>query len=179
MKPNGIIEGDNHYVNSVKFIPLIEKYPEIFLEELDFGNIFKNSKEIYIGVELPKDLNYTMNYKISGDILSIAYKNKKKTLIDKIIILSGRKDISKIIGITKNYKNLKIKFNDIEEIIDGSGNSNIISLESIDLKVERGKVFICINDLDKFVQGMEFTYTILSSDNEIIEKINLKFYIEN
>ena len=62
LKSEAIIEGNNQeassYRNAVKIVPLIEKYPGIYLEELNYGNIFKNSKEIFIGVELPKDLNY-------------------------------------------------------------------------------------------------------------------------
>ena len=213
LKPEGVIEGDNqdtnYYRNTVKVVPLIEKYPGVFLEELDYGNIFKNSNEIFIGVELPKDLNYNKTYKISGDILSIAYKNKKNTLIDKIVILSGKKEIFKIIGITKNYnsqdkiqigdseknnkyyevessniinknyKNLKIKLNNIEEVIDNLGNSRVILFENMKIKVENGKVFVSIDELEKFEQGQEITYDILNKNNEIIDKINLKFYMEN
>ncbi|MGL5190815.1 MAG: hypothetical protein ACRC7S_14335 [Cetobacterium sp.] len=213
LKPEGVIEGDNqdtnYYRNTIKVVPLIEKYPGIFLEELDYGNIFKNSKEIFIGLELPKDLNYNKTYKISGDILSIAYKNKKNTLIDKIVILSGEKEIFKIIGITKNYnsqdkiqigdseknnkyyevessnsinknyKNLKIKLNNIEEVIDNLGNSRVILFENMKIKVENGKVFVSIDELEKFEQGQEITYDILNKNNEIIDKINLKFYMEN
>ncbi|MGL5208038.1 hypothetical protein [Cetobacterium sp.] len=213
LKPEGVIEGDNqdtnYYRNTIKVVPLIEKYPGIFLEELDYGNIFKNSKEIFIGLELPKDLNYNKTYKISGDILSIAYKNKKNTLIDKIVILSGEKKIFKIIGITKNYnsqdkiqigdseknnkyyevessnsinknyKNLKIKLNNIEEVIDNLGNSRVILFENMKIKVENGKVFVSIDELEKFEQGQEITYDILNKNNEIIDKINLKFYMEN
>lgn len=213
LKSEAIIEGNNQeassYRNAVKIVPLIEKYPGIYLEELNYGNIFKNSKEIFIGVELPKDLNYNMSYKISGDILSIVYKNKKNTLIDKIVILSGKKEVFKVIGITKNYnsqdkiqigdseknnkyyeiessntidknyKNLKIKLNNIEEVIDDFGNSRVILVENIKIKVENGKVFVAIDDLEKFEQGQEITYDILNKNNEIIDKINLKFYMEN
>ncbi|MGL5278864.1 MAG: hypothetical protein ACRC8M_07275 [Cetobacterium sp.] len=209
LKSQATIEGDDDYRNSVKIVPLIEKYPGIFLEELDYGNIFKNSKEIFIGIELPKDLNYNKSYKISGDILSIAYRSKKNILIDKIVILSGKKEISKVIGITKNYssqdrivigdlekndkyyeidssnivdknyKNLKIRINNIEEVIDVLGNSKIISFENIKIKVENGKVFVTIDDLEKFKQGQEIIYDILNKNNEIIDKVNLKFYMEN
>lgn len=213
LKPEAMIEGNNQegnkYRNSVKIVPLIEKYPGIFVEELDYGNIFKNSKEIFIGVELPKDLSYNMSYKISEDILRIAYKNKKNTLINKIVILSGEKEIFKVIGITKNYnsqdkiyiedseknskyyeiessdsidksyKNMKIKLNNIEEVIDNLGDSKAILFENMKIKVENGRVFVSIDDLEKFKQGQEITYDILNKNNEIIDKINLKFYMEN
>ena len=139
----------------------------------------------------------------------MVYKNKKNTLIDKIVILSGKKEVFKVIGITKNYnsqdkiqigdseknnkyyeiessntidknyKNLKIKLNNIEEIIDDFGNSRVILVENIKIKVENGKVFVAIDDLEKFEQGQEITYDILNKKNEIIDKINLKFYMEN
>lgn len=213
LSPNAIIEGDNsennHYKNDVKIVPLIEKYPGIFIEELNYGDVFKNSKEIYIGVELPKDIRYNSNYKISGNILSAVYKNKKKPLIDKIIILNGEREIFKTIGIRKNhsaqdriyvenlekngnyyeiessdiidrnYKNMKIKLGNIVEVIDNLGNSKIITLENMKLKVEKGEVFVLIDDLAKVAQGTEISYKIIDKNGDIIDKINLKFYVEN
>ena len=213
LSPNAIIEGDNsennHYKNDVKIVPLIEKYPGIFIEELNHGDVFKNSKEIYIGVELPKDIRYNSNYKISGNILSAVYKNKKKPLIDKIIILNGEREIFKTIGIRKNhsaqdriyvenlekngnyyeiessdiidrnYKNMKIKLGNIVEVIDNLGNSKIITLENMKLKVEKGEVFVLIDDLAKVAQGTEISYKIIDKNGDIIDKINLKFYVEN
>lgn len=213
LSPNAIIEGDNsennHYKNDVKIVPLIEKYPGIFIEELNYGDVFKNSKEIYIGVELPKDIRYNSNYKISGNILSAVYKNKKKPLIDKIIILNGERKIFKTVGIRKNhstqdriyveslekngnyyeiessdiidrnYKNMKIKLGNIVEVIDNLGNSKIITLENMKLKVEKGEVFVLIDDLTKVAQGTEISYKIIDKNGDIIDKINLKFYVEN
>lgn len=213
LSPNAIIEGDNsennHYKNDVKIVPLIEKYPGIFIEELNYGDVFKNSKEIYIGVELPKDIRYNSNYKISGNILSAVYKNKKKPLIDKIIILNGEREIFKTVGIRKNhstqdriyvenlekngnyyeiessdiidrnYKNMKIKLGNIVEVIDNLGNSKIITLENMKLKVEKGEVFVLIDDLTKVAQGTEISYKIIDKNGDIIDKINLKFYVEN
>lgn len=213
LSPNAIIEGDNsennHYKNDVKIVPLIEKYPGIFIEELNYGDVFKNSKEIYIGVELPKDIRYNSNYKISGNILSAVYKNKKKPLIDKIIILNGEREIFKTVGIRKNhstqdriyveslekngnyyeiessdiidrnYKNMKIKLGNIVEVIDNLGNSKIITLENMKFKVEKGEVFVLIDDLTKVAQGTEISYKIIDKNGDIIDKINLKFYVEN
>ena len=81
--------------------------------------------------------------------------------------------------INKNYKNLKIKLNNIEEVIDNLGNSRVILFENMKIKVENGKVFVSIDELEKFEQGQEITYDILNKNNEIIDKINLKFYMEN
>ena len=200
---------ENQYISSVKIVPLIEKYPKVFVEERDSENIFKNSKEIFIGLELPKDIEYNSNYKISGDILKVKYRDLEKVLIDKIIIIDGMNEITKTIGITnwygegekiyidntndgkryyeiesinevqKNYKNLKIKIGDLEKDIDSEGDSEIISLENMKVKVEDGTVSVSFNELNNFNQGMELKYDILSNRNEIIDRIKLKFYMEN
>lgn len=200
---------ENQYISSVKIVPLIEKYPKVFVEERDSENIFKNSKEIFIGLELPKDIEYNSNYKISGDILKVKYRDLEKVLIDKIIIIDGMNEVTKTIGITnwygegekiyidntndgkryyeiesinevqKNYKNLKIKIGDLEKDIDSEGDSEIISLENMKVKVEDGTVSVSFNELNNFNQGMELKYDILSNRNEIIDRIKLKFYMEN
>lgn len=74
---------------------------------------------------------------------------------------------------------MKIKLNNIEEVIDNLGNSRVILFENMKIKVENGKVFVSIDELEKFEQGQEITYDILNKNNEIIDKINLKFYMEN
>lgn len=200
---------ENQYISSVKIVPLIEKYPKVFVEERDSENIFKNSKEIFIGLELPKDIEYNSNYKISGDILKVKYRDLEKVLIDKIIITDGMNEVTKTIGITnwygdgekfyidntndgkryyeiesinevqKNYKNLKIKIGDLEKDIDSEGDSEIISLENMKVKVEDGTVSVSFDELSNFNQGMELKYDILSNRNEIIDRIKLKFYMEN
>lgn len=200
---------ENQYISSVKIVPLIEKYPKVFVEERDSENIFKNSKEIFIGLELPKDIEYNSNYKISGDILKVKYRDLEKVLIDKIIIIDGMNEVTKTIGITnwygegekiyidntndgkryyeiesinevqKNYKNLKIKIGDLEKDIDSEGDSEIISLENMKIKVEDGTVSVSFDELNNFNQGMELKYDILSNRNEIIDRIKLKFYMEN
>lgn len=200
---------ENQYISSVKIVPLIEKYPKVFVEERDSENIFKNSKEIFIGLELPKDIEYNSNYKISGDILKVKYRDLEKVLIDKIIIIDGMNEVTKTIGITnwygegekiyidntndgkryyeiesinevqKNYKNLKIKIGDLEKDIDSEGDSEIISLENMKVKVEDGTVSVSFDELNNFNQGMELKYDILSNRNEIIDRIKLKFYMEN
>ncbi len=213
MSKEASIEGknteENQYISSVKIVPLIEKYPKVFVEERDSENIFKNSKEIFIGLELPKDIEYNSNYKISGDILKVKYRDLEKVLIDKIIIIDGINEVTKTIGITnwygegekiyidntndgkryyeiesinevqKNYKNLKIKIGDLEKDIDSEGDSEIISLENMKIKVEDGTVSVSFDELNNFNQGMELKYDILSNRNEIIDRIKLKFYMEN
>ena len=74
---------------------------------------------------------------------------------------------------------MKIKLNNIEEVIDNLGDSKAILFENMKIKVENGRVFVSIDDLEKFKQGQEITYDILNKNNEIIDKINLKFYMEN
>lgn len=200
---------DKEEKNKVRVVPLIEKYPNVFVEEIDNNDIFKNSKEIFIGLELPKDIKYNSNYKIVGDILEIEYGKTKKTLIDKIIITNGMNKVNKVIVLTnwykendkifinnlnenqryyevesigqvqKMYKNLKIKIDEKEEEINKDGISKIISLDNIKIKVDNGIVYLSIIDLNIFKQEFEINYDILNNNNEVIDRVNLKFYLEN
>lgn len=195
--------------NEIRVVPLIEKYPNVFVEELDNNDIFKSSKEIFIGLELPKNIKYNSNYKIFGDILEIEYGKTKKTLIDKIILTNGMNKVSKVIVLTnwykenekilinnlnenqryyetesigkvqKAYKNLKIKIGEKEEEIDKDGISKLISLDNIKIKVENGMVCLSIIDLNILEQGFEINYDILNNNDEVIDRVNLKFYLEN
>ncbi|MCQ8213034.1 hypothetical protein NON08_10950 [Cetobacterium somerae] len=195
--------------NEIRVVPLIEKYPNVFVEELDNNDIFKSSKEIFIGLELPKNIKYNSNYKIFGDILEIEYGKTKKTLIDKIILTNGMNKVSKVIVLTnwykenekilinnlnenqryyetesigkvqKAYKNLKIKIGEKEEEIDKDGISKLISLDNIKIKVENGMVWLSIIDLNILEQGFEINYDILNNNDEVIDRVNLKFYLEN
>lgn len=88
-------------------------------------------------------------------------------------------EVESLNSVNKNYKNLKIKLNNIEEVIDNLGNSRVILFENMKIKFENGKVFVSIDELEKFEQDQEITYDILNKNNEIIDKINLKFYMEN
>lgn len=74
---------------------------------------------------------------------------------------------------------MKIKLGNIVEVIDNLGNSKIITLENMKLKVEKGEVFVLIDDLAKVAQGTEISYKIIDKNGDIIDKINLKFYVEN
>lgn len=195
--------------NKIRIVPLIEKYPNVFVEELDNNDIFKNSKEIFIGLELPKDIKYNSNYKIIGDILEIEYGKTKKTLIDKIIITNGMNKVSKVIvlanwykenerifinnlnekqkyyeiesigQVQRMYKNLKIKIDGKEEEINKDGISKLISLDNIKIKVENGIVCLSIIDLNLLEQEFEINYDILNNKDEVIDRVNLKFYLEN
>ncbi|WP_432205096.1 hypothetical protein ACQ9ZF_03905 [Cetobacterium somerae] len=194
---------------TIKIIPLIEKYPNIFVEETDENNLFKNSKEIFLALELPKNTSYNTGYKITGDILELNYRDTKKILIDKIILINGKNKLLKTIGIRKRYQNrdkiiidnlknaenyytiealgksnfhykdLNIKIGEIEENIDKSGNSKEIILDFGKLKVENGLVNISIDNIETLPQGKELEYKILNVQNEEIENIKLKLYIEN
>ena len=88
-------------------------------------------------------------------------------------------EIESINEVQKNYKNLKIKIGDLEKDIDSEGDSEIISLENMKVKVEDGTVSVSFDELNNFNQGMELKYDILSNRNEIIDRIKLKFYMEN
>lgn len=158
---------------------------------------------------MPKNLNYNSTYKITGDILQVSYGKEKKELINKIILTDGKKDVNKVIGINKaynlgnkiyidnsdfgqgyyelessekvqeNYKNLILKIQDFEISIDSFGNSKIHIFYFGKLKVERGKVYITIDDLEKLTQGEEIKYTILNSEKQEVEDVKVKLYLEN
>lgn len=204
----GVIKG-GEYQNVVKVIPLIEKYPNIYIEETDRENIFKNSDEIHIGIELPLDLNFNSNYEITGDILEMFYGNKKKSLISKIVVVDGQKKIKKTVGINKyytfgdwfslndldeekgyyllkkngdlikKYKNLKIKILDNEYEIDSDGNSQEIELDFCKLVFKNGNPLVSIDSMKKMVQGESISYTTIANEAEIIESVELIFFKEN
>lgn len=212
LNKSALIEGETKekekYANEVKIVSLIEKYPGIFIEEPNAENILKKYKSIFIGVELPKDIEYNQSYKIFGDILKVEYGKIKKILIDKIIITGGINEVNKTIGITNwhrddekiyidnigdkkgyyelesnnkvqtNYRNLKIKINEKEETVDEKGNSKVISFKDFKIKVENGVVCLTFNDLYNFKQGFELKYEIINN-NSVVDRVNLKFYKEN
>ena len=212
LNKSALIEGETKekekYANEVKIVSLIEKYPGIFIEEPNAENILKKYKSIFIGVELPKDIEYNQSYKIFGDILKVEYGKMKKILIDKIIITGGINEVNKTIGITNwhrddekiyidnigdkkgyyelesnnkvqtNYRNLKIKINEKEETVDEKGNSKVISFKDFKIKVENGVVCLTFNDLYNFKQGFELKYEIINN-NSVVDRVNLKFYKEN
>lgn len=199
--------GMGNYLGTVNLIPLIEKYPNIYLENVDAENIFKNSKEIAIGVQLPKDLNFNSDYKIFGNLLELSYGKYKKEMLDKTIILNGKTKIKRILGLDNNfyihkkiyldnednqniflekvgtminnYKNLKIKIDDKEVLIDNNGNSELINTSIGDLKVEEGKITLLIENKDNIKQADNIKFSILSLKNEILEEILLQVYWYN
>lgn len=199
--------GMGNYLGTVNLIPLIEKYPNIYLENVDAENIFKNSKEIAIGVQLPKDLNFNSDYKIFGNLLELSYGKYKKEMLDKTIILNGKTKIKRILGLNNNfyihkkiyldnednqniflekvgtminnYKNLKIKIDDKEVLIDNNGNSELINTSIGNLKVEEGKITLLIENKDNIKQADNIKFSILSLKNEILEEILLQVYWYN
>lgn len=199
---------DQEYSEFARVISLLEIYPKIFIEYFS-ENIFDNSKEIYIGLELPDNLDLSKSYVVDGEILSLSYNEVKKKLIEKVVILPQNNEVSKKIALNKwyipggkiyiddfketagyyllegegelvgKYANLKIKVDEIEEMIDGFGESEEIYLNSIRMKVENGRVSICIDKPKELVQGEKLDYTILDAKGNVLEKVKLNFYIEN
>lgn len=199
---------DQEYSEVARVISLLEIYPKIFIEDFS-ENIFDNSKEIFIGLELPDNLELSKSYIVGGEILSLSYNEVKKRLIEKVVILPQNNEVSKKIALNKwyipgekiyiddfketagyyllegegelvgKYANLKIKVDEIEEMIDGFGESEEIYLNSIRMKVENGRVSICIDKPKELVQGKELEYTILDAKGSVLEKVKLNFYIEN
>lgn len=200
------IENEN-YLGTINLIPLIEKYPNIYLENVDTEDIFKNSKEVAIGAQLSQDLNFNSNYKILGNLLELQYDKYKKGILDKVIIINGKTEIKRILGLDNNfyihkkiyldnednqniflekvgsminnYKNLKIKIDDKEILIDNNGNSELINTSIGNLKVEEGKITLLIENKDNIKQGDNIKFSILSLKNEILEEILLQVYWYN
>ncbi len=195
-------------LENVRIVPLKEVYPNIYIEQLN-DDIFNDTKEIYIGLELPQNLDLNMNYRIEGEVLSLSYNRVKKVLIDKVFILAMKNEVSKTIALDKwyipgqkiyiddfrevqgyyllegtgvlsgKYSGLKIKVNDIEEEIDEFGESEEIDLDFGRMKIENGRASICIDKLNHLIQGSEINYKIFDKNENIIENVRLKFYIEN
>lgn len=200
------IENEN-YLGTINLVPLIEKYPNIYLENVDTEDIFKNSKEVAIGVQLSQNLNFNSDYKILGNLLEIQYGKYKKGILDKVIIINGKAEIKRILGLDNNfhihkkiyldnednqniflekvgtminnYKNLKIKIDDKEMLIDNNGNSELINTSIGNLKVEEGKITLLIENKDNIKQGDNIKFSILSLKNEILEEILLQIYLYN
>lgn len=195
-------------LENVRIVPLKEVYPNIYIEQLN-DDIFNDTKEIYIGLELPQNLDLNMNYRIEGEVLSLSYNRVKKVLIDKVFVLAMKNEVSKTIALDKwyipgqkiyiddfrevqgyyllegtgvlsgKYSGLKIKVNDIEEEIDEFGESEEIDLDFGRMKIENGRASICIDKLNHLIQGSEINYKIFDKNENIIESVRLKFYIEN
>lgn len=200
------IENEN-YLGTINLVPLIEKYPNIYLENVDTEDIFKNSKEVAIGVQLSQNLNFNSDYKILSNLLEIQYGKYKKGILDKVIIINGKTEIKRILGLDNNfhihkkiyldnednqniflekvgtminnYKNLKIKIDDKEMQIDNNGNSELINTSIGNLKVEEGKITLLIENKDNIKQGDNIKFSILSLKNEILEEILLQIYWYN
>lgn len=200
------IENEN-YLGTINLVPLIEKYPNIYLENVDTEDIFKNSKEVTIGVQLSQNLNFNSDYKILGNLLEVQYGKYKKGMLDKVIIINGKTEIKRILGLNNNfhihkkiyldnednqniflekvgtminnYKNLKIKIDDKEILIDNNGNSELINTSIGNLKVEEGKITLLIENKDNIKQGDNIKFSILSLKNEILEEILLQIYLYN
>lgn len=198
--------GNKEYLGKVKLVPLIEIYPEIYLEESNQEDIFKNSKEIVIAAQLPKDLNFNTNYIIFGNLLELNYRGNKKEILEKTIILDGKNTIKRIIALEKQsldgkiyldemekdyyllekignmikkYKNLKLKIMDTEVEIDKEGNSDVVITRLADVQVIQGKIVLFFKEPNQIKQGDELLFEILSLKDEILEEIELKIYFKN
>lgn len=201
-------KGSEEYINFVKVYSLKEIYPNVLLENPE-KNILNSSEEVLIGLELPKDLDFNSNYEIEGDVLTLSYGNITRSLINKILILNGKNEMSRVIVVNRwykekekiyinsseessgyyhrnsegeefgRYKNLNLKVYEHLITIDKNGDSNEVNLEFGKLKVEDGKVWVSIHDFDAFKQGTEFSYVISDYKDTIIEDVKVIFYKEN
>ncbi|MGL5595603.1 MAG: hypothetical protein ACRDDH_16835 [Cetobacterium sp.] len=198
--------GNREYLGVIKLTPLIEKYPGVYLIENNKEDIFKNSKEIVIGIELPENLNYNTNYKIFGNLLELSYGQHKKELLEKIVILDGRKHIKRVIVLENiennqkvylddiengyfllekngnmigDYKNLKIIINNEETLINENGNSDMIDISFGKIQIENGKIILFLENKLHINQGNNLKFKILSLKDEVLEDIELEIYFRN
>lgn len=199
--------GNDEYLGTVKLVPLIEKYPNIYIEESNSENIFKNSNKISIGLQLPEDINFNESYKIFGNMLELNYGKNKKEILDKILIFDGKIQVKKVIALKRNndiskkiylddnskdysileekgklignYKNLKIKVNEEEFLINENGDSDYISILFGKLQVKKGKIVIFLENIPQINQGEKINFKILNLKNEILEDVEIQVYFEN
>lgn len=199
---------DDGYEGIVKVVPLIESYPNIYTE-ISNENIIDEYKEFYIGLELPTDLNLNLSYKIEEEILNLSYNRIRRRILQKVILLPANNEVTKKVALDKwyipgqkiyiddfkntrgyyllehkgeltgKYSNFKIKVGEVEEEIDIFGESEEIHSKFIRMKVEDGRVSICIDRPNELTQGTKFEYNILDEKDNLIEVVNLEFYIEN
>ncbi|WP_407536441.1 hypothetical protein QCB49_11245 (plasmid) [Cetobacterium somerae] len=102
-------------------------------------------------------------------------KNNEKIYLDdneKNFIILERE--GKMIG---KYKNLKIKVNNEEIIINENGDSESVSTFLGKLQVEQGKIVLILNEKE-LKQGSELKFKVLNFKNEILEEITLQIYLK-
>ncbi|WP_407537992.1 hypothetical protein [Cetobacterium somerae] len=75
------------------------------------------------------------------------------------------------------YKNLKIKVNNEEIIINENGDSESVSTFLGKLQVEQGKIVLILNEKE-LKQGSELKFKVLNFKNEILEEITLQIYLK-
>lgn len=199
--------GNDEYLGTVKLVPLIEKYPNIYIEESNSEDIFKNSNKISIGLQLPEDINFNKSYKIFGNLLELNYGKNKKEILDKVLIFDGKIQVKKVIALKKNddiskkiylddsskeysileekgklignYKNLKIKVNEEEFLINENGDSDYIPIPIGKLQIENGKIVIFLENISQINQGEKINFKTLNLKNEILEDVEIQVYFEN
>ncbi len=199
--------GNDEYLGTVKLVPLIEKYTNIYIEESNSEDIFKNSNKISIGLQLPEDIKFNESYKIFGNLLELNYGKNKKEILDKVIIFDGKIQVKKVIALKRsddiskkiylddsskeysileekgkligNYKNLKIKVNEEEFLINENGDSDYISIPIGNLQIENGKIVIFLENIPQINQGKKINFKTLNLKNEILEDVEIQVYFEN
>lgn len=85
----------------------LEKIEKNIYKEITNGNIQDYiNKNIFLGLEIPKDLKPAEDYVAQGNILSLAYNDKIEKLLNKVILLKVEyPEIKRKIILTKEFNN--------------------------------------------------------------------------
>ncbi|MEG0069855.1 hypothetical protein [Cetobacterium sp.] len=197
------------YSEDIKLVFLYEKFPDV-LQEIDNQEYFSDTKqEAYLAFEVPKPIDYNLEYKIEGDILSLVCGEEKVDIIQKFILTDGENNVEKTILLNEFYlPNSYINTNYLKEhegqrmvskigenfgkyfsqkiisgkdelVVDEMGNSNELEINLGKIKVMNGDLHIMIAQSDKLNFNNDFEYEVISQNNEVLEKVKLKFFIKN
>ncbi|MEG0237420.1 hypothetical protein, partial [Cetobacterium sp.] len=91
----------------------------------------------------------------------------------------GQRMVSKIGENFGKYFSQKIISGKDELVVDEMGNSNELEINLGKIKVMNGDLHIMIAQSDKLNFNNDFEYEVISQNNEVLEKVKLKFFIKN
>ncbi|MEG0301407.1 hypothetical protein, partial [Cetobacterium sp.] len=179
------------YSEDIKLVFLYEKFPDV-LQEIDNQEYFSDTKqEAYLAFEVPKPIDYNLEYKIEGDILSLVCGEEKVDIIQKFILTDGENNVEKTILLNEFYlPNSYINTNYLKEyegqrmvskvgenfgkyfsqkivcgkdelIVDEMGNSNELEINLGKIKVMNGDLYIMIAQSDKLNFNDDFEYEVI------------------
>ncbi|MBC2850185.1 hypothetical protein H5J22_01765 [Cetobacterium sp. 8H] len=91
------------YSENVKLVFLYEKLPGV-LQEMENQEYFSDTKrEAYLAFEVSKPIDYNLEYKLEGDILSLVCGEEKINIIQKFVLTDGKNNVEKTILLDELY----------------------------------------------------------------------------